>query len=318
MYDILVTGANGQLGREIKTVSNKFINWNILFTDIDELDITNIEALEKVFKENELKFVINAAAFTAVDLAESENERAYSINAEAVGYIAKLCTKYNVRLIHISTDYVYDGKTYIPYKEDDTVNPLSVYGMTKLQGEQKILEEKTDAIIFRTSWLYATHGKNFVKTILKYGTERESIRIVFDQIGTPTYAADLAEVIFTIIENTTEEPEFFKSGIYHYSNEGVTSWYDFAVEVLDFADIYCPVIPIETAEYTTAAVRPNFSVMNKNKVKLQFDISIPHWKESLHECLEILMGRMHEAYSAAEFDAVSHSELNLEEMNLDK
>lgn len=315
MSNILVTGANGQLGWELRNVRNFPADSPPDFTDVDELDITDYKAVEKMFSKNKYEFAINAAAYTAVDAAETDEENARRINVYGVENLANICTKYNTKLIHISTDYVFDGRTYIPYTEESQVNPVSIYGKTKLEGEQKILENKTDAVIFRTSWLYSSHGNNFVKKILKYGTELDELKIVFDQIGTPTYAADLANLISTVIQKTNENPEIFKNGIYNYSNEGVASWYDFAFEIFEIADIYCNIQPVDTSQFTTSAVRPPFSVLDKRKVKQQFEIQIPHWRESLLECMDILMPQLNQRFTTEEIPAIDDSELNLEKMN---
>ncbi len=281
---ILVTGSYGQLGSEIKELSSDYQELKFLFTDVDTLDITNFKRLENFFDENQVDFVINCAGYTNVDKAETDKDAAYLINVSAVKYLAELTNKKSTRLIHISTDYVFDGTGNNPYKEDDATNPTSVYGETKLQGELEILAKAKDSIIIRTSWLYSSYGNNFVRTMLRLGKERNELNVVSDQTGSPTYAKDLAKVILDIINNSSDnpDPDNVGTGIYHYSNEGVCSWYDFAAEIFKIANITCRVIPIETKDYPTPAKRPYYSVLNKSKIKSTFGITIPHWKDSLN------------------------------------
>jgi dTDP-4-dehydrorhamnose reductase len=288
MKKILITGANGQLGSEIRGIAEQFKGFDIIYTDIKELDITDIKALTDFFKDLKPEFVVNCAAYTAVDKAESEKEMAEKINVLAVKNIAQVCKLYSSRLIHISTDYVFDGLNYIPYNEFDVTNPQSVYGLTKLNGEQEILNAKTNSIIIRTSWLYSFFGNNFVKTILRIGKERGELRVVFDQVGTPTYAKDLASSIFHIIQHIIDHPSEIHEGIYNYSNEGVCSWYDFAIEILGFAGIPCKVYPVESKDYPSVTKRPFYSVLNKSKIKSSFNLAIPHWRASLKDCIERL------------------------------
>jgi len=281
MNNILVTGANGQLGSELQKISTNFPEHRFCFTDIAQLDITNREAVNAFFETNKFQTIINCAAYTAVDKAEDDEPTAMLLNATAVRYLAQACRKTDASLIHISTDYVYSGNAYTPYCEDAPALPASVYGKTKLAGEEAALVAPKSTII-RTSWLYSSFGNNFVKTMLRLGKERDELRIVYDQTGTPTYAADLASVIMKIVNSNA------KSGIFNYSNEGVCSWYDFAHEIINQAGMKCVVKPIETKDYPLPAPRPNYSVMNKARIKTQFDLEIPHWKESLKKCLNCL------------------------------
>ncbi|MCK4663092.1 MAG: dTDP-4-dehydrorhamnose reductase [Bacteroidales bacterium] len=284
--NILITGSNGQLGNELKILSGKLENCNLLFTDIDELDITNAYDIDNFFSTNSIDLVINCAAYTAVDKAETEADIAKEININAIKNLIKCIKKYNSKLIHISTDYVFNGKTHTPYTETDTTNPNSVYGQTKSDGEKLILNSGIAHIIIRTSWLYSGFGNNFVKTIIKYAKEKNELNVVFDQIGTPTFAGDLAEAIIRIIIETNNNQSKFVSGIYHYSNEGVCSWYDFAYEIINITKLNCHINPIESKDYPTIAKRPPYSVLNKNKIKSIFNITIPHWRESLVKMLK--------------------------------
>ncbi len=280
---ILVTGSKGQLGNELQVLAHKFPQFSFLFTDVDELDISNKKAVNAIFKENKFQCVINCAGYTNVDKAEEEQDLARKINVQGLKNIAQACNKYDVELMHISTDYVFDGKNHRPYSETDFTNPLSVYGETKLEGEQMVEEFAKTAIIIRTSWLYSSFGHNFVKTILKYGSERDELNIVYDQIGTPTYAADLAELIMANIEDLKW---LQGTHIYHYSNEGVCSWYDFAKEIVELSQIDCKLNPIETKDYPLPACRPSYSLLNKAKIKDGLEgIDIPYWKDSLKRCL---------------------------------
>ncbi|WP_457743345.1 dTDP-4-dehydrorhamnose reductase [Sulfurimonas sp.] len=284
MINILVTGANGQVGSELRELSKKYA-YNFFFTDRDALDITDKTAVEAFVQKNSITTIINAAAYTAVDKAEDDKENADKINHLAVKYLAEIAKVSNIALIHISTDYVFDGKNYKPYTEEDTTNPNGVYGATKLAGENAMREANPkNSIIIRTSWVYSSFGANFVKTMLYLGKERESLGVIFDQVGTPTYARDLAQAILDImpkIQNNTVT-------IYNYSNEGVLSWYDFAKEIMRMAKIECEINPIETKEYPTPATRPYYSLLNKAKIKNEFDIMIPYWKDSLDKCLRVM------------------------------
>jgi len=286
MTKILVTGGNGQLGNSINSIKDKYSNLEITFTDIDSLDICNIDDIEKFVHQNEFKYIVNCAAYTAVDKAESEEKLAIKINAIAVENLAIVAKNNNCKLINVSTDYVFDGNAHKPYIEDDNTEPTSVYGKTKLKGEQLAFASKAECINIRTSWLYSEFGNNFVKTMIKLGTERDQLGIVWYQIGTPTYAVDLAKAILDIIESTSSGEKEFQSGIYHYSNEGVASWYDFTINIHQIYGINCDVSPIETKEYPTPAPRPCYSVLNKAKIKNVYSITIPHWRNSLERCIE--------------------------------
>ncbi len=284
MEYILVTGSKGQLGSEIYELSTNYKELKFIFTDIDNLDISNKKQIIQFFEDNKINFIVNCAAYTAVDKAESEEELTNKINIIGVKNLAEISLKKKIPIIHISTDYVYDGESFSPYKEDNPTLPQSIYGKSKLAGEQE-LQKNPDNIIIRTSWLYSSYGNNFVKTIIRLGKERDNLGVVFDQIGTPTYAKDLAETILNIIQLSNKNEKNFVNGIYNYSNEGVCSWYDFAIEIFKITKINCKVSPIETIDFPTPAKRPNFSVLNKSKIKNTFNISIPHWSESLKNCL---------------------------------
>ena len=270
---ILVTGANGQLGREIKKLLP-----DAVFTDVAELDITNLEAVKHFVTNNNIETIINCAAYTAVDKAEDDVELVQKINEDGPCNLALSGAK----IIHISTDYVFDGKNYQPYLPEDTANPVSVYGRTKRAGELAVLNNAKIAVVIRTAWLYSSHGNNFVKTMRRLGAEKESLNVVADQIGSPTFAGDLAQAIVDILPQMNET----NKGIYHYTNEGVCSWYDFATEIMNLSDLACKVNPIPSTAYPTKATRPFYSVLSKEKIKNVFNIEIPHWKESLVKCLK--------------------------------
>ncbi len=282
--NILITGAKGQLGSEI-TVLSKDYSFHFYFTDKEELDIANKEKLKHFINENKIDLIVNCAAYTAVDKAEEEKELADLINHKAVKYLADISKQKDIPLIHISTDYVFDGKNYRPYEEDDKTNPQSVYGITKLKGEEAFIKSQAKGIIIRTSWVYSSFGANFVKTMLRLKDKKE-LNVVFDQVGTPTYARDLAKAILEIINRNFEKLKSFKAEIFHFSNEGVCSWYDFAKAIFEIKGIDIKINPIETKDYPTPAKRPHYSVLNKSKIKKEFCIKIPYWKESLKECLK--------------------------------
>jgi dTDP-4-dehydrorhamnose reductase len=284
VHNILVTGSSGQVGSEIKTLHSEY-PYNFFFTDKNELDITDAKKTAKFINDNKIDIIINCAAYTAVDKAQSDEESADKINHLAVKNLADIAKEKNLQLIHISTDYVFDGKGYRPYVEDDTTAPQSVYGKTKLDGEQAMMQiNPKDSIIIRTSWVYSSYGANFVKTMLRLGKEKEQLGVIFDQVGTPTFARDLAKAILDILPKISNE----KVEIYNYSNEGVLSWYDFAKEIMRMAKLDCHINPIETKDYPTPAARPPYSLLNKSKIKKEFHIMIPFWKDSLDECLKIL------------------------------
>lgn len=285
---ILVTGAYGQLGNELKELSVNYPNWQFLFTDVDSLDITDKKEVDAFFQEKKPDFVLNCAAYTAVDQAETDRNEALKVNANAPGILAVAAKKQNAGFIHISTDYVFDGRTFKPYQEIDPVNPESVYGKTKLAGEHAVRGGNPNAIIIRTSWLYSSFGNNFVKTMLKLGQNHKILKVVFDQVGTPTYAGDLANVLLKIAEIYDEDLQQFIPGIYHYSNEGVASWYDFAFAIFELAQVNCTVLPVLSKEFPSVAKRPHFSVLNKSKIKTTFNLEIPYWKNSLKLCINKL------------------------------
>lgn len=281
MLNVLVTGSNGQFGSEIKELSVDYL-YNFFFTDRDTLDISNQNAINEFINLNNINIIINCAAYTAVDKAESDEENADKTNHLAVKSLAQISKEKNIKLIHVSTDYVFDGKNYKPYNEDDKTNPNGVYGQTKLDGEKAMQEmNPKNSIIIRTSWIYSSYGANFVKTMLRLGKEKEQLGVIYDQVGTPTYARDLAKVILEIMPNIKNE----NVEIYNYSNEGVLSWYDFAKEIMRMAKLTCTINPIETKEYPTPAKRPHYSLLNKSKIKKEFGTIIPYWKDSLDECL---------------------------------
>ena len=280
MKNILVTGSLGQLGRELQRCADPALG-KFHFHDVDTLDITNMSSLRQFFTGTPVDVIINCAAYTAVDKAETDKEMALKINAEAVQNLLE-ANEHRARFIHISTDFVFDGTAHLPYKEDDRTAPINYYGETKLKGEEIVVRSTENFVILRTSWLYSEFGNNFVKTMLRLGAERPELKVIFDQIGTPTYASDLAKVIISLIDKDEVR------GIFHYSNEGVASWYDFTKEILSSRNISSSVIPITTAEYPTPARRPHYSVLNKGKIKEALGITIPHWKESLSECLKRL------------------------------
>ncbi len=282
--NILVTGANGQLGSEIRVLSDNYI-YNYFFTEKSKLDITKKEDIEEFINKNKINLIINCAAYTAVDKAESEKELADLINHKAVKYLAEISKQKNIPLIHISTDYVFDGKNYKPYTQEDKTNPQGVYGFTKLKGEEAFISSGAKGIIIRTSWVYSTFGANFVKTMLRLKDKKE-LGVVFDQIGTPTYARDLAKTILEIVDKHYEKLNNFKCEIFHYSNEGVCSWYDFAKAIFEIKDIDIKINPIESKDYRTPAKRPFYSVLNKNKIKKEFGIEIPYWVDSLKKCVK--------------------------------
>ena len=286
MKTVLVTGANGQLGNSIRLLAENHPGYNFLFTDVDTLDITNPASVRGMIKDNQVDFVLNCAAYTAVEKAEEDEALCRRINAFAVGVLGKAAHEAGAKMIHVSTDYVFSGTSYRPYVETDVTCPVSAYGRTKLAGEEILQEVCPDAVIIRTAWLYSEFGSNFVKTVLRLGKERDQLGFVFDQIGTPTYAGDLAAAILAVV--TADERNAFVPGIYHFSNEGVCSWYDFTVKILQIAGIDCHVLPIETKDYPTKAVRPPYSVLNKKKIKTTYGITIPHWEESLRLCMEKL------------------------------
>ena len=285
MKKIVVTGANGQLGSEMRKLSPQFPAFNFCFSDYDTLNITDSKAVELYFRKEKPDYVVNCAAFTAVDQAEKEPAAAALLNGEAPGILSAACREHDARMIHISTDYIFDGSNNRPYLETDPVAPLGVYGRTKREGELRCMEE-SPCVVIRTSWLYSTFGKNFMKTMMEKGIREDSIKVVYDQVGTPTFAGDLANAIMEIV--APRNVEEWHPGIYHFSNEGVCSWYDFALAIHRIAGIDCRVEPVLSAEFPTPARRPHFSVLDKSKIKVTFGLSVPWWMDSLTRCIQLI------------------------------
>lgn len=281
--NILITGANGQLGNEMRVLSAENPQFTYFFTDIEELDILDEAAIDRFVESNQIDAIVNCAAYTAVDKAEANEELCHRLNAVAPGYLSRAMGRCGGTMIQISTDYVFDGTGHIPYREEVSPCPASVYGRTKLAGEQNVLSACPRSVVIRTAWLYSTFGNNFVKTMLRLGKERDNLGVVFDQIGTPTYARDLAQAIYSILNQD------IVPGVYHFSNEGVCSWYDFTVAIHRIAGISgCQVRPLHTDEYPAPAPRPHYSVFDKTKIKTVYGLHIPHWHESLERCISLL------------------------------
>ena len=281
--NILITGCNGQLGNEMQLLARENVQHSYFFTDVEELDITDSEAVEAFVEFNAIDCIVNCAAYTAVDKAEENEELCDLLNNVAPGHLARAVGKRGGIMVQVSTDYVFDGTNHIPYTESEPTCPNSVYGRTKLAGEQSVMANCTNAMIIRTAWLYSTFGNNFVKTMIRLGKEKETLGVIFDQVGTPTYARDLAHVIYAAI-NKGVVP-----GIYHFSNEGVISWYDFTKAIHRIAGITtCKVRPLHTEEYPTPAKRPHYSVLDKTKIKQTYGIEVPYWEDSLRECIQKL------------------------------
>jgi dTDP-4-dehydrorhamnose reductase len=284
MLNLLITGSNGQLGSEIKEVASEFRDKiNYFFVTRDTLDLENEAEVESFFAKNSISAILNTAAYTAVDLAESEFEKANIGNVKIPNSLSKLAYKHNMRFVHISTDFVFNGKACLPYREEDPTDPVSIYGKSKAAGEKAVLSANPDSCIIRTSWVYSKYGNNFVKTMRRLGIERSELKVIFDQIGSPTWARDLARTALQMLLSR-------ESGIFHYSNEGVASWYDFAKEILELSGLKTKILPIETKDYPTAAIRPSYSVLNKSKIKNTLRLDIPHWKDSLKVCIEEFKG----------------------------
>jgi dTDP-4-dehydrorhamnose reductase len=281
---ILVTGANGQLGSELRELAKESTH-QFIFSDVAEMDITSPDSIQRFIHQNPFEALINCAAYTQVDKAEEEEDKALLLNATAVKYLAEACNQLGAYMIHISTDYVFGGMGYRPYREEDKLAATSAYARTKAAGEKQFLDTIEHGAIVRTSWLYSSFGHNFVKTMMKYGQERESLRVVFDQVGTPTYAADLAHASMAILD---KKDELDKKEVFHFSNEGVCSWYDFARAIMEITPIECKISPIRTEEYPLPAERPFYSVLDKGKIKEKIKLEIPHWRESLYNCIEKL------------------------------
>lgn len=289
MKTILITGANGQLGSSIRISAPQFPQYTFLFTDVDTLDICDPMAVTLFVKANKVDYILNCAAYTAVDKAEDDEALCLRINRDAVRNLGQAAATAGARVIHVSTDYVFDGTNCRPYLETDATCPVSAYGRTKLAGELALQEVCPDSVIIRTAWLYSEFGNNFVKTMLRLGSERDELRIIFDQAGTPTYAGDLAAAMLAVVEQA--EQGAFVSGIYHFSDEGICSWYDFTVKIVQIAGLNSRVVPIEAKDYPTRAIRPHYSVLNKAKIKQTYGIRIPHWEESLRHCMTELCGK---------------------------
>jgi dTDP-4-dehydrorhamnose reductase len=285
MINILVTGANGQLGNELRVLAALHPHLQYTYSDRAELDITNLDDVLAFFAEKNFAYCINCAAYTAVDKAEQEQELSFAINARGAAHLAQACAAHQATLIHISSDYVYHNTLNRPLQEEDPTTPQGIYAQSKLEGDELAIRHNPNTLVLRTSWVYSSFGHNFVKTMLKLGTERPELRIVYDQVGAPTYAADLAQVIVELIHSGKAKSN---SGIYNYSNEGVTSWYDFARAIFAWSGIACRVLPIESKDYPTPASRPHYSLLNKAKFKTTFGLEIPHWQDSLIACLTLL------------------------------
>ena len=285
---ILITGSEGQVGQELKVLSEKYPDYSFFYIDVKDLDITDSDAVHTFFQKNKIDFCINCAAYTAVDKAEEHFETAHKVNVIGVKNLMDGCKLKETKLIQLSTDYVYHNSQNTPFKEEDITNPQGVYACTKLKGDEIAL--KGGGMVIRTSWVYSSFGHNFVKTMLRLGTERNEISVIFDQIGTPTFARDLAQVILQVIQkiDSGEIDASCFSDVYHFSNEGVTSWYDFAMAIFEIKNINIKVNPIETKDYPTPAKRPPFSVLNKGKIKSTFGVEVPYWRSSLAECLALM------------------------------
>ncbi len=285
---ILVIGANGQLGQSIKVLQSNYQDYQITFISRKQCDLSLPESINHFFSNQQFEVIINCAAYTAVDRAESETELATLINESAVEILAKIAKKQKAIFIHISTDYVFKGENFKPYLEIDSVCPQGVYGETKLKGEQALQAINPLGLMIRTSWVYSEYGNNFLKTMLKLGRERDELNVIFDQIGTPTYASDLAKAILDIVSAPSLKQQHPNFRLFHYSNEGVCSWYDFAKAIFELSEIDCQLNAIETKDYPTAAKRPHYSLLNKTKIKQTFNLKIPYWRDSLQQCLNKL------------------------------
>lgn len=279
---ILVTGSDGQTGMSLRDIVKEYPECKFIFVNKKELDIIDLEAIQNLFQKYKFDYCINLAAYTAVDKAETEQEKAYSVNALGAGNIAIACRESNCILIHISTDFVFDGEKQEPYIESDTTNPIGVYGLTKFQGEQLALKENSKTIIIRTSWVYSEYGHNFVKTMLRLAKEKDELRVVNDQYGSPTYTRSLIKVIMKIVRHDKNKLNY---GVYHYADKGMTNWYEFARIIIEEKELPCKVIPIPTSEYPTPAKRPKYSILNTKKIIKEFNVDIPDWKDRLKECL---------------------------------
>jgi len=284
--NILVTGANGQLGKEMQVIAALYPKYDFLFVTKEELSIDDIAEVRKYFDTHDIGVCVNCAAYTAVDKAETETEKAFQVNAVAVGNLAIVCKEQHALFIHISTDYVFDGTGISPYKEDYPVNPVNAYGASKLKGEELALQNNPETVVIRTSWVYSSFGNNFVKTMLRLMKEREAINVVDDQVGSPTYAADLATAIMKIVEQASHNK--IRAGVYNFSNQGVINWHQFASAIKELSQSHCIVNPIPSSQYPTPAKRPQYSVMDTTKIQQTFGVTIPGWKDSLKRCIELL------------------------------
>ena len=282
---VLITGSNGQLGSEIRELAANYRKLDFVFKDLPDLNICNFNLLQSFIIDNNINAAINCAAYTAVDRAEEDAETAEQVNSMGIANLVNALQAVNGKLIHISTDYVFDGNHFLPYKESDAISPIGVYGETKREGELAVIKSNLDAIVIRTSWLYSSYGNNFVKTMLRLGNEKEELGVIFDQVGTPTFARDLAKTCLEILSGSTLANINKNGNLYHYSNEGVASWYDFAISIMELGVVNCKVNPIQTKDYPTLAKRPQFSVLNKSKIKIDFKIEIPYWRDSLKDCI---------------------------------
>jgi dTDP-4-dehydrorhamnose reductase len=283
--NVLITGANGQLGREIEMISPEYEQLNLIFAGSEACDISNKDQLGDFVTEKSVEAIINCAAYTAVDNAEDDEESAFQTNSSGVKNLVEICEEFGIKLIHISTDYVFDGNSFEPYETDDPINPIGVYGKSKRAGEKHILNSNSNSIIIRTSWLYSSFGNNFVKTMLRLGSERDELGIVNDQFGTPTYARDLANACLTIVSNDDLRAN---GAVYHFANHEVTTWFEFTKEIFRIANITCEVNPITTADYPTKARRPKYSALSSTKIERDFNVSNREWQNALSECLEAI------------------------------
>ena len=286
LQTILIIGSEGQLGQSFRSLEQKFTNYKFIFVSRDECDLSNQLSISEFFENKQFEVVINCAAYTSVDRAETESDLANQINHLAVKQLAEIAKLNESKFIHFSTDYVFNGDSKKPYLESDNVEPLNIYGKTKLRGDEAIQQVlSSNSIIVRTSWVYSEHGNNFVKTILKLGRERKELKVIYDQVGTPTYARDLAKAVMMIIQSKDFNAKKFKTNIFNFSNEGLCSWYDFAKKIIELDDITCNLSPISTEEYSSPTIRPQNCVLDKAKIKKFLGLNIPHWEDSLKECI---------------------------------
>jgi dTDP-4-dehydrorhamnose reductase len=284
MTGVLITGCKGQLGSEIRSISSGFPEMSFVFTDLEELDISSPADTRHFLDHHPVKYLVNCAGYTAVDKAEDDVDMAFKLNAMAMESLAEISSRRGIQLVHISTDYIFDGEKNHPYRENDPANPQTVYGKSKLEGE-KALQKAGTGIIIRTSWLYSSFGHNFVKTILRLAEEKDELKVVFDQTGSPTYARDLAKAIMEMLRADSRQKKVPRHDIYHYSNQGICSWYEFAKAITSLAGKSCPVVPVESSAFVTRAKRPRYSVMNTKKITDEYPLRIPHWRESLKQCI---------------------------------